>query len=34
VLDALKPLRVEHIDMPLTPSRVWGAIRAAKKTAA
>jgi aerobic carbon-monoxide dehydrogenase large subunit len=30
VLDALRPLGVGHIDMPLTPSRVWGAIRAAK----
>ena len=28
VLDALRPLGVEHIDMPLTPSRVWSAIRA------
>jgi carbon-monoxide dehydrogenase large subunit len=27
VLDALHPLGVEHIDMPLTPSRVWSAIR-------
>ncbi len=30
VLDALRPLGVEHIDMPLTPSRIWNAIRAAK----
>lgn len=29
VLDALAPLGVEHIDMPLTPERVWRAIRAA-----
>jgi aerobic carbon-monoxide dehydrogenase large subunit len=30
VLDALSSLGVEHIDMPLTPSRVWNSIRAAK----
>jgi aerobic carbon-monoxide dehydrogenase large subunit len=29
VLDALKSLGVEHIDMPLAPSRVWNVIRAA-----
>ncbi|HEX3278505.1 MAG TPA: xanthine dehydrogenase family protein molybdopterin-binding subunit [Thermoleophilaceae bacterium] len=29
VLDALKPLGVEWIDMPLTPMRVWQAIQAA-----
>jgi carbon-monoxide dehydrogenase large subunit len=34
VLDALRPLGIEHIDMPLTPSRVWNAIRAAKQRAA
>ncbi len=28
VLDALKPLGIEHIDMPATPSRVWAAINA------
>jgi carbon-monoxide dehydrogenase large subunit len=28
ILDALKPLGVEHIDMPATPSRVWAAINA------
>ena len=27
VLDALAPLGVEHIDMPLTPERVWRAMR-------
>ena len=26
VLDALRPLGVDHLDMPLTPSRVWHAI--------
>lgn len=29
-LDALAPLGVEHLDMPLTPERVWGAIQAAR----
>jgi aerobic carbon-monoxide dehydrogenase large subunit len=29
VLDALRDLGVEHIDMPLTPARVWQAINAA-----
>jgi carbon-monoxide dehydrogenase large subunit len=28
ILDALRPLGVEHIDMPATPQRVWQAIRA------
>jgi aerobic carbon-monoxide dehydrogenase large subunit len=27
ILDALKPLGIEHIDMPATPSRVWAAIK-------
>jgi carbon-monoxide dehydrogenase large subunit len=30
VLDALKPLGVRHIDMPLSPERVWQAIAEAK----
>jgi aerobic carbon-monoxide dehydrogenase large subunit len=30
VLDALRPLGVEHIDMPATPSRVWTAIKRAQ----
>jgi carbon-monoxide dehydrogenase large subunit len=30
ILDALRPLGVEHLDMPATPRRVWEAIRAAK----
>ena len=30
VLDALHPLGVDRIDMPLTPLRVWEAIRAAR----
>jgi carbon-monoxide dehydrogenase large subunit len=34
VLHALRPLGVEHVDMPLTPSRIWNAIRGAKQGAA
>ena len=30
ILDALKPLGIEQIDMPATPSRVWAAINAHK----
>ncbi|HXG04158.1 MAG TPA: xanthine dehydrogenase family protein molybdopterin-binding subunit, partial [Candidatus Binatia bacterium] len=30
VLDALAPLGVTHLDMPLTPERVWAAIQAAR----
>ena len=30
VLDALKPLGVEHIEMPATPERVWRAIAEAR----
>jgi aerobic carbon-monoxide dehydrogenase large subunit len=34
ILDALKPLGIEHIDMPATASRVWAAIHASQaKTA-
>ena len=29
ILDALKPLGVDHIDMPATPARVWAAIQQA-----
>jgi len=29
-MDALAPLGVRHIDMPLTPEKVWHAIQAAK----
>jgi carbon-monoxide dehydrogenase large subunit len=29
-MDALAPLGVRHADMPLTPSRVWEAIRSAQ----
>lgn len=31
VLDALRPLGVDHIDMPLTPPRVWAAIQENKQ---
>jgi carbon-monoxide dehydrogenase large subunit len=31
VLDALRPLGVQHLDMPATPHRVWQAIQAARK---
>jgi len=31
VIDALAPLGVRHIDMPLTPQRVWQAIQRAKE---
>ncbi len=34
ILDALKPLGIEHIDMPATPSRVWAAIQAGGATKA
>jgi carbon-monoxide dehydrogenase large subunit len=34
VLDALKPLGIEHIDMPATPSRIWAAINASRTTKA
>ena len=30
VVDALEPLGVEHVDMPLRPQRVWQAIQDAK----
>ncbi|MDP6567186.1 MAG: xanthine dehydrogenase family protein molybdopterin-binding subunit [Alphaproteobacteria bacterium] len=30
LLDALRPLGVDHIDMPATPARVWRAIQAAR----
>jgi len=32
VMDALAPLGVRHIDMPLTPEKVWRAIQSAKKS--
>jgi carbon-monoxide dehydrogenase large subunit len=30
VLDALKPLGVTHLEMPVSPYQVWQAIQAAK----
>ncbi len=30
VIDALAPLGIRHLDMPLTPERVWQAMRQAK----
>jgi len=30
ILDALRPLGVDHLDMPATPGRVWQAIEAAR----
>jgi carbon-monoxide dehydrogenase large subunit len=33
VADALAPLGVRHLDMPLTPARVWQAIRDARPDA-
>jgi carbon-monoxide dehydrogenase large subunit len=29
IIDALRPLGVQHIDMPATPERVWRAIQQA-----
>jgi carbon-monoxide dehydrogenase large subunit len=31
VLDALAPLGITHIDMPLTPARIWQAVQAVRK---
>ena len=30
IMDALRPLGVKHLDMPMTPARVWRAIQSAK----
>jgi carbon-monoxide dehydrogenase large subunit len=32
VLDAVKPLGIDHLDMPLTPAKLWTAIDAARKS--
>jgi len=32
IADALSPYGIEYIDMPITPSKVWAAIEAAKET--
>ena len=34
ILDALRPLGIEHIDMPATPSQIWLAINAHTATRA
>jgi aerobic carbon-monoxide dehydrogenase large subunit len=34
VLDALSEFGIKHIDMPLTPERVWRAIEDAKRKVA
>jgi carbon-monoxide dehydrogenase large subunit len=31
VLDALAPLGITHIDLPLTPARIWAAVQTARK---
>ena len=31
VIDALSPLGIAHLDMPLTPERVWRAIEQARR---
>jgi carbon-monoxide dehydrogenase large subunit len=31
VLDALQPLGITHLDLPLTPARIWGAVKDARK---
>jgi carbon-monoxide dehydrogenase large subunit len=31
VLDALRPLGIRHIDMPVSPDRIWQALRLAKQ---
>ena len=33
LIDALSHLRVCHTDLPVTPERVWAAIKAARHTA-
>jgi carbon-monoxide dehydrogenase large subunit len=33
IIDALKPLGVDRIDMPATPARVWETIRSAQASA-
>ena len=32
-LDALSPLGIAHIDMPLNPEKIWAAIRSAENNA-
>jgi carbon-monoxide dehydrogenase large subunit len=30
VVDALRPLGVAHLDMPMTPAKIWHALQTAK----
>jgi carbon-monoxide dehydrogenase large subunit len=30
-MDALQPFGVKHIDMPLTPEKIWKAVKASKR---
>jgi len=32
VIDALRPLGIQHLDMPLTPAKLWHAINSAKRS--
>ena len=34
VLDALSPFGIKHLDMPLTPPRIWAAVQQARAGAA
>jgi len=34
ILDALRPLGIDHIDMPATPNRIWQALNALGTTKA
>jgi aerobic carbon-monoxide dehydrogenase large subunit len=34
ILDALRPLGIQHIDMPATPNKIWHAIQGARATKA
>jgi carbon-monoxide dehydrogenase large subunit len=34
VLDALTPFGIKHLDMPMTPPRIWSAIHNARAGAA
>jgi carbon-monoxide dehydrogenase large subunit len=31
VIDALRPLGIDHVDMPATPARVWEAIARSRR---
>ena len=31
VLDALKPFDIQHLDMPLTPEKVWRAMQTSER---